>query len=347
MPLPRRNSAQAKASATAATPAQSQGGLVLTWFDRSIQGTERVEAPGPYAGVDLAPDGRRFAVHKHESDGGDSWFYDSGRLQRLTFNTAEDNVMPVWSHDGTKIAFASKRNGKWGLYVKASDGTGREELILESELQKMPMSWSPDSKLLVYWIDDPKTKGDLWMVPVEGDRKPVALVLTPADETHAQVSSDGKWMAYQSDETGTNQIYVRPFPEGSGNKSQVSTEGSPAIWPRWRGDGKEVFFLVAPNIVAAEIRVNGTSVQAGVPRVLFPLFGNPTVTAHSVAYHVYAVSADGKRFLVPQPPNAVATAGGLARAIIANVDQASGPTPVSNVGAVNVVLNWTRDLQRK
>ena len=341
---------RSSATATAALPAQPQGGFVLTWFDRIVQGTERVEAPGPYAGVDLAPDGKRFAVHKHESDGGDSWFYDSGRLQRLTFNTAEDNVMPVWSHDGTKIAFASKRNGKWGLYVKASDGTGKEEMILESEPQKMPMSWSPDSKLLVYWIDDPKTKGDLWMVSVEGDHKAVALVLTPANETHAQVSPDGKWMAYQSDETGTDQIYVRPFPEGSGNKSQVSTEGNPAVWPRWRGDGKELFFVVRPNMMAAEIRVSGTSVQAGVPQSLFPLIGNPIVTAaaHSLAYHVYAVTADGKRFLVPQPPNAAAAAsGGLATAIIGFVDQNPSATPVSSTDSVNVVLNWTRDLKRK
>jgi eukaryotic-like serine/threonine-protein kinase len=335
------------ASALAAT-AQSQGGLVLTWFDRNIQGTEQVEAPGPYAGVDLAPDGKRFAVHKHESDGGDSWFYDSGRLQRLTFNTAQDNVMPVWSHDGTKIAFASKRNGKWGLYVKASDGTGKEDLILESELLKMPMSWSPDSKLLVYWIDDPKTKGDLWMIPVDGDRKPVALVLTPANETHAQVSPDGKWMAYQSDETGTDQIYVRPFPEGSGNKSQVSQEGgNPGLWPRWRGDGKELYFVLNPNLMAVEIRVNGTSVQPAVPHAVFPLLGNPVVNAHSIAYHVYAVTADGKRFLFPQPQTAAAAAGGLAGAIIAVIDQNTGPAPASNPDSVNVVLNWTRDLKRK
>ena len=136
--------------------------------------------------------------------------------------------MPVWSRDGKKIAFGSKRNGKWGLYVKAADGTGPEDLIFESDLIKAPMSWSSDDKLLVFCAVDPKTRGDLWMVPVQGDHKPVALLQTNADEALAQVSPDGKWIAYQSDETGTVQIYVRPFPEGSGNKAQISAEGAAA-----------------------------------------------------------------------------------------------------------------------
>src|SRR5262249_4706537 len=142
-----------------------------------------------------------------------------------------------------------------------------EDLIFESELPKVPMSWSPDGKLLVFWINDPKTRGDIWTVPVQGDHKPVPLLQTAANESLAQVSPDGKWMAYQSDETGTNQVYVRPFPEGSGNKSQVSAEGAAATWPRWRGDGKELFFLVAPDIVAADINVSGSSVQPGVPHI--------------------------------------------------------------------------------
>jgi Tol biopolymer transport system component len=330
--------------ASAAPSGQQAGsGTVLTWFDRS-SGTQRIGTPASYAGVDLAPDGKRFAVHQHEGEGGDSWLFDSGRMQRLTFSTAQDNGMPVWSHDGTKIAFGSRRNGKWGVYVKAADGTGPEELIVESELVKAPMSWSPDGKLLVYWVNDPKTLGDVWMVPVEGDRKPVALLQTPADESLPQVSSDGKWMAYQSDETGTMQIYVRPFPEGAGNKSQISTDGG--RWPRWRGDGKELFFLLVPNIMAADIRVSGLSVQPGVPHFVFTLFGDPSLGAHAAAYHRYAVTPDGQRFLIPQPGGAPTIGGGLATALAANVDQASGAA-ISNFGSINVVLNWTRALTRK
>ena len=338
-----------RSAATASNPGQQPGpGLVLTWFDRLSQRTERVGTAGLYAGVDLAPDGKRFAVHLHEGEGGDSWFFDSGRMQRLTFNTVQDNAMPVWSHDGTRIAFGSRRNGKWGLYVKAADGTGPEELILESDLQKMPMSWSPDGKLLVYWVNDPKTRSDVWMVPVQGDHKSVALLQTPADETLPQVSPDGKWMAYQSDETGMSQIYIRPFPEGSGNKSQVSTDGG--RWPRWRGDGKELFFDLSPNIMAADIRITGSSVQPGVPHVLLPRFGGfngLNIGAHPGAYHRYAVTADGQRFLIPQPTGATVLTGGLAGTLTNVVDQASGGAAVSNAESINVVLNWTLALKRK
>ena len=323
---------------------QAAAGLTLIWFSRSgVSGS--VGTPASYAGIDLALDGKRFAVHQHEGDGGDSWFFDSGRMQRLTFNTTQDNSMPIWSHDGTKIAFGSKRNGKWGAYVKASDGTGQEDLIVESELPTMPMSWSPDGKLLVYWVNDPKTRGDLWMVPVSGDRKPVALLQTPADESLAQVSPDGKWMAYQSDETGTLQIYVRPFPSGSGNKSQISTDGG--MWPRWRADGKELFFNTPPNIMAAEIRIIGQSVQPGVPQILFP-HGNPSLTAHGAAYHRYGVTADGQRFLMPQPAvSSLAGGAGLAATLAANVDGATTGAVLSNVGSVDVVLNWTQGLTKK
>jgi eukaryotic-like serine/threonine-protein kinase len=336
-----------RSAASAAPGGQTAGvpGLTLTWFDRSAQGTERIGNSGLYAGVDLAPDGKRFAVHQHEGSGGDSWFFDSGRMQRLTFNTSEDNSMPIWSRDGKRIAFGSRRNGKSGLYVKAADGTGPEELILESDLLKMPMSWSHDGKFLVYWVSDPKTRGDIWMVPVEGDRKPVVLLQTAAEESFAQVSPDGKWMAYQSDETGSNQVYVRPFPEGSGNKSQISTDGG--IWPRWRGDGKELFFDLVPNIMAADISITGSSVQPGVPHVLFPLFGSPSISEHTAPYHRYAVTADGKRFLIPQPAGPLVNTGGLAGTLASLVDQNSTGGIVSNAGSVNVVLNWTRSLKRK
>jgi Tol biopolymer transport system component len=268
-------------------------------------------------------------------------------MQRLTFNTAQDNSMPVWSHDGTKIAFGSKRNDKWGLYVKASDGTGSEDLIFESDVPKMPMSWSPDGKLLVYWVNDPKTRGDVWMVPVQGDRKPVALLQSSANELFAQVSPDGKWMAYQSDETGINQIYVKPFPQGSGNKSQVSAEGAQALWPRWRGDGKELFFAVPPNMVAADIRINGSSVQPGVPHILFPMIGSPNVGAHGLPYHRYAVTPDGQRFLIPQPPGPSTAAGGLAGTLAGVADQQFSGSTLSTIDTVNVVLNWTHNLKRK
>ena len=153
-------------------------------------------------------------------------------------------------------------------------------------------------------------------------------------------------MAYQSDETGMEQIYIRPFPEGSGNKSQVSTEGSVSIWPRWRGDGKELFFVAAPNIMGVEIRITGSSVQPGVPQALFPLLGNPNVPLHAPAHHRYAVTADGKRFLFPQPAGTPNLAGGLAGTLAAAADQ-SNVVGGSDPDDITVVLNWTRALKQK
>jgi Tol biopolymer transport system component len=160
-----------------------------------------------YAGVDLSPDGKKFAVHMHENEGGDNWIFDSAqnRMQRFTFDAGQDNAMPVWSPDGTRIAFGSRRNGNWGLYIKPADGTAKEESITESDLPKMPMSWSPDGKLLVYWVLDPKTRGDIWAVPLDGERKPAAILQSQFNEGLPQISADGKWIAYSSDEGGNRQ----------------------------------------------------------------------------------------------------------------------------------------------
>jgi Tol biopolymer transport system component len=248
--------------------------------------------------------------------------------------------MPVWSPDGTRIAFGSKRAGKWGLYLKLADGTGSEELLTESELPKAPMSWSPDGKMLVYEVIDPKTHGDVWAVPLTGDRKPIAILQSQFDEQMPQVSADGKWIAYQSDETDTPQIYIKPFPAGAG-KWQVSTDRG--VWPRWRRDGKELFFYDPPNMMAAEIAVAGSSIKSGTPHLLFGT-GNPN-SAHATPYLRYAVSADGQRFLFPQPGGGPINSGGLADAIINAVDNPQ--TANTGANATTVVLNWTHMLKQK
>src|SRR5207237_5054324 len=167
-----------------------------------------------YAGVDLSPDGKRVAVHVHDGTGGDNWFFDSaqGRMQRLTFDAAQDNSSPLWSPDGARIAFASRRNGKWGLYLKPVDGSASEELITESEPPKAPISWSPDGKLLVYWVLDPQTRDDVWAVPVTGDKKPIPILHAGNQEITPQLSPDGKWIAYTSNETSRLEVYIKPFP---------------------------------------------------------------------------------------------------------------------------------------
>jgi hypothetical protein len=227
----------------------------------------------------------------------------------------------------------------------------------------MPMSWSPDSKLLVYWTTDPKTSGDIWSVNVPalgtapGEIKPTPVLQTPADERNPQVSPDGKWMAYSSNASGRSEIYVRPFPQGPGI-IQVSVNGG--VFPRWRRDGKELYFMNLVSlgaIMQSDIRVTGSSVQRDVPRLLFQSLY--VIGTHPAGqYHAYAVSADGKRFLIPQVESIQTIAnvgrGGVqtTNAAIATVlpaivaDRNAAASSSGPSGApITVVLNWTSALR--
>jgi Tol biopolymer transport system component len=324
--------------------ADSSPGLqrTLVWGDRSgVQLSEA--ATGAIAGVDLAPDGARFAVHVHQGDGGDIWTFDPDqrRLQRFTFDASQENSSPVWSPDGTRIAFASRRGNGWAIVIRKSDGSGDEELVVESTEQKAPMSWSPDGKLLVYMQIG--KAADIWAVPLEGDKRPFPLVDSTADEMHAQVSPDGKWLAYQSNETGVYEIYIKQFPEGPA-KRQVSTGGG--LWPRWRGDGKEIYYI-GTGINAVEMDMSGATPRPSVPRLLFAGPGNPSLTGHFGIYHRFAVSADGQRFLIALTAGGGGgLLGGAADAAIrAAVDTANAGGAGGPVGArISVVLNWPRML---
>jgi Tol biopolymer transport system component len=269
----------------------------LAWFDRSGKLIETVGAAGSYRGIDLSPDGKRIAVHRHDGGGGDAWVIEPrGSLTRLTFDPSQDNSSPIWSPEGDRIAFGSLRSGKWGLYLKHSDGMGAEELLVESVLPKSPMAWSPDGKSIIYFVADPKTGRDQWMIPISGDRKPVALLNSSFSEDHPQISPDGKWIAYASAETEVSGVYVKPFPSGDGRWPVSPGRG---LWPRWRGDGKEIFYLNGSKLMAASVTTGrkrfevGTAIELFDSRIISPL--------HVTELNVYAVSRDGQRFLIPVP----------------------------------------------
>jgi Tol biopolymer transport system component/predicted Ser/Thr protein kinase len=328
----------------------------LLWVDRMGRKAEQVADSSPWAGLDLSPDGRRSAVHRHDPEGGDIWIFETGVTapSKFTFDAAQDNSSPVWSPDGTSIAFASKRNGKSGLYLKRADNTRNEELLVELDTTATPMGWSPDGKLLVYSTRDPRTEGDIWALPI-ADKKPISILQTSADERNPQVSPDGKWIAYSSNESGRTEIYIKSFPEGPA-KIQVSVDGG--LFPRWRRDGKELYFLnpiSMGNMMATEIRMSDSSVQRTVPEVLFQTqFING---AHGGPYHAYAVAANGQRFLINQfeTPQALYASGAVGRGRNATLtfilpgviaDRHSMNSSAIGSAPITVVLHWTALLQK-
>jgi Tol biopolymer transport system component len=228
----------------------------------------------------------------------DVWLLDVTRATttRFTFDPAGDSN-PVWSPDGSHIVFASSRNGKIDLFDKPADGSADEQPLLATPLDKAPQDWSSDGRFLLYAIQDPKTASDLWALPMSGDRKPFPVVQTPFDEVQGQFSPDGRWVAYASNETGRYDVYVRPFP-GPGGKSQVSTGGG--IFPRWRHDGQELFYIAPDNrMMAVPIQVGGT-LSAGTAVALFPTQLATGIVGTSQSHAQYAVAADG-RFLLNVP----------------------------------------------
>jgi Tol biopolymer transport system component len=304
----------------------TSGNVQLAWFDRAGKLVETLGAAGPYRGLNVSGDGRYIAVHRHDGNGGDIWMMESARrgtMSRFTFDAAQDNAMPVWSPDGRRIVFGSLRNGKWGLYEKAANRTGGEQLLVESEFQTMPMSWSPDRRFLVYWVLAPKTQGDLWVMSLTGDKKPSPLLETPFNEGHPQISPNGKWIAYTSNETRRQEIYVRPFPSGDG-VWPISVNGG--TFARWSSDGTELFYMSATSLgklMSVKVNPAGPTFEYGEPTALFDS-GYVNFT-HGLNYHTYAVSPDGQRFLIPRPE------GG---------EEGAAATPVT------VVVNWTAAFTR-
>ncbi len=270
----------------------------LHWYDRMGKQTMAIDQANIYTDLRLSPDGKRiaFSLYDGKTRSGQIWIYDKGRslFTRLTFGLGSHRL-PAWSPDGRSIVFSSDRNGKFGLYLRASSGAGSEEVLLKSNLSIHASDWSRDGQYLAYYANDAKTSGDLWILPMNStnERKPFPFLQTEFNETRPNFSPDGRWVSYQSNESGTNEIYVRPFP-GPASKWQVSTNGGSR--PRWRQDGKGLFYLGNDNkIYAAEIKLNSTTAEVG---SVVPLFQtNAFVGGFRDGYDV---SADGQRFLVSE-----------------------------------------------
>jgi Tol biopolymer transport system component len=266
----------------------------LSWFDRSGKRLESLGIPGDYNHPRISHDGRRvvFVVRDTQSADTDLWLYEFARhaKTRFTFGPAV-NIFPVWSPDDSRIVFASNRQGPHALYQRLTSGAGEDELVLGSRTTyRWPTDWSPDGHIAFQSRDMPKFSVDVGFVSA-ADRKATILLGTLFDEWSPQFSPDGRWLAYASNESGEFEIYVQPFP-GLGQKWQVSTGGG--NFPRWRRDGKEIFFIKFPEktLMVAEVKP-GSTFAVGAPKALFQ-----TQIKRSDFGTQYDVSPDGSRFLI-------------------------------------------------
>ena len=297
--------------------------LDMSWYDRTGKLLSQV-AVGTFVGIDVSPDGKQVAAHRHDaaSNGGDVSINDleRGTESRFTFEPSADNSSPIWSPDGKVIAFGAVRNGRWGLYRKAANSTGAEELLFESPTPVMPMTWSADGQTLVFASLHPKTLHDLWSLPLAGERKPTALVETVESDTHAQISPDGQWMSYRSGP----ELHVQRYPTG-GQKYTVAR----GLISRWREDGRELFFNSSAGggeIWTVAVEPIGDGLRFGTPRVLFDSrWAQLGHRPEGLPYFTYAVSPDGERFLIPR----------------------MSQTADEKSRALTVVLNWQEELKRR
>jgi len=268
----------------------------LVWFDRGGRRLGPVGTPGDQADPMISPDGRRVALHVIDPQTGnmDIWAYEStgGVAARLTSHPGID-AGAIWSPDGKQIAFTSIRGGHADLYLKSSSGAGAEEAIFKSERSKYLTDWSADGRYILFRAADAESKFELWLLPVSGDRKPSPFIKTTYSVDDGQFSPDGHFVAYASNESGRWEIYVTAFP-GPGGNWKVSSEGGSE--PRWRRDGKELFYL-APDgtLMAATVRLTPTF-EADPSKPLFSIRRREPVSTNDV--YSYDVSADGQRFLV-------------------------------------------------
>ena len=288
------------------TAADSQ----LAWLDRNGRELSTLGQPATIRGVELSPDGRRVAIHTDEGpERGDIWMLDvdRGTQTRLTFDPAQHNSSPAWTPDSRRILFAKRRTGKAGIYEKEANGVGPERLVYEIESMVYPTSIGRDGTVILA-MRTPNRLTDLLKLPATGSQ-PAGVVESRAEDGAGQVSPDGRWLAYQSSESGLSQVYLQNL-TSSVTKLQVSIEGGAR--PRWRPDGRELFFLDTTgnaSFLSVAVEPDGEGVRLGKPVPLFVTLTNSAGDHGGYYFSTYGVSSDGKRFLVSRPALATGSVG--------------------------------------
>jgi dipeptidyl aminopeptidase/acylaminoacyl peptidase len=293
----------------------------LLWVDQAGH-EEALDAPArAWFWPQISPDGKRLGMHIMDPVNMDAWIYelDRGPLVRMTYDARQDGY-PLWSPDGTRVAFWSRQGGSdSNLYVRSAELTGRDQRLTATDngTYQLPMAWTQDGHLLVFeqWVSA-ATKIDIGVIPVDGVGTPTLLLQGPSDEAHPAISPDGRWIAYQSNQSGRWEVYVQPFP-GLGGRWQLSTQGG--VSPTWDPNGGRLFYRNDRAMMSVPVTTTGNTFRYGNPRMLFE---GSYVPEESAPYDArsYAVAPDG-RFLMMKEPE-------------------QRPTQIV------VILNWAEELKR-
>ncbi len=284
----------------------------LVWVSRKGAVEPLAAPPDAYAGPRLSPDGRRLAVTITQNSD-NIWIYDipTGKFTQLTFEG--DNSMPVWTPDGAHLTFTSNRTGPMNLFWKRPEG-GADERLATSESMQAAHTWSRDGNVLVFVENRPATGRDIWMLPSDGTPKPVLQSLS--NEDGPALSPDARWLAYVSDESGSDEVYIVSFP-GSQGKRQISAGGGDE--PLWNHEGNEIFYRNGDRMMAVRVATT-PSFKAGAPQLLF----EGTYDKGGFSRPDYDVTADGMRFLMIR----------------------AGDTEAAPPG-FQFVLSWSEELKRR
>jgi Tol biopolymer transport system component len=291
----------------------------MVWLDRSGKQVGQVAEPGDYGPPRISPDGKRAAVAKFRPDGvnADLWILDTAGNATQFTSTPNHEGSPVWSPDGSKIAFFSNAEGVYDIYVKPASGEGRAELFYKSTSPKYPTDWSRDGRYIFFGVITPNTGSDVWAITT-ADRKATPILDTIYSEGYAALSPDGKWLAFQSDESGRTEVYVQTFEDTtSGTKKRWLVSSGGGGLPRWRADGAEMFYITAGGrMMAVALHPVGGEFQFEPAHMLFQTRPIPDT------WNQYDVSPDGQRFLL------------------------NLPLEWSSAAPITVVTNWTEKLKQ-
>jgi serine/threonine-protein kinase len=283
----------------------------IYWMDREGKFTPLRETPGNYYNPTFSPDGKRMALGINDGKRADIWVYEWERdtLTRLTF-AGESNTYPVWTPDAQRVVYSSQeKGGALNLWWIRADGAGDAQRLTESKSPQYARSWRFDGKVLAFRQLNPDTGNDVMILPIEGNEKsgwkpgePKPFVNSAFSELEPAFSPDGRWLAYQSNESGSYEVYVRPFP-GPGGKWQVSTSGG--LFSKWSPNGKELFYrTVDSKIMVVTYTASGDSFRADKPQLWSP----GQFTDRGLGIYTFDLHPDGKRFAVLKTPGAEQTA---------------------------------------